>query len=654
MNFISFQNPAALFFLPLAALPLVIHLLWHNKAKVIPFPSIILLRSTHTKTWKRSRLQEWLLLLVRTIILLLLVLLMAGPSVKVDLPPWMAPRETVLAMVIDNSASMSTIEGDSSLLSQARSSALKMVFTLSPDSRVAVICGSQGNKILCGLAGPAEAARQIRSIEQTDLGTDLAGAVLKADDLLFYAGRTGASTLIFSDFRKNCFGGPASLLPVLKATARLSLVPSGREMIGKNLEWRSVKFYSLKKRLIIQGKTARGLKQSLSLVKDGRTVYQTRVGPDSAGYFSASLGWDGRGSSFLECSGDDMPLDDRYYLSSSNNDSINVLLITEGSGILKQAFTALSAAGYQLNIQSRLTPEDIAASDLIVAAGRSLSGIKNGLLEAVNSGKGLLIIPPEKAGIDDYNHLLSSLSPGLRITGISEDPLPGALELGSGDYFQDISTRDLRHISVYKYWRIPARLPALLIIGHKFPGLMMIDQGSGKAGLWLFGTEPGMTDIGFHPAFLALLNQTCRGLVRSADPGYITGQFLSDPDISEPTAPDGKKVPGLADVRGRVKWLLEKAGFYSALKNKLWQTLAVNIPPDESDLTMLEDDGLTRIMGKNQWSRQISPEKIPAGQRGLNNILLFLTGLLLMMELVLRSKLKIFLKKPLTTWWKIW
>jgi len=649
MNFIYFQNPAALFFLPLVALPLVIHLLRHNKARVVPFPSIILLKSTHTKTWKRSRLQEWLLLLVRTIILLLLVLLMAGPSVKASLPSWMAPRETTLALVIDNSASMSTIEGDSSLLSQARSSALKTVSSLSPDSRVAVICGSQGNKILCGLADPAEAARQIRSIEQTDLGTDLAGAVLKADALLANAGRTGASIMIFSDLRKNCFGDAVSPLPALKSTAGINLVQTGQGGAGKNLELRSVKFYSLKKRLIIQGKTAPGLEQSLSLVKDGRIAYQARIRPDSAGYFSTGLGWGGQGQTFMECSRDDMPLDDRYYLPSGTNDSINVLLITEDSGILKQAFTALSVAGYQMKIESQPTPEDITVSDLIVVAGRSLSGINSGLLEAVNNGAGLLIIPPERAVVNDYNSLLSNISPDLRIAGMSEDSLPGALDLGTKEYFQDISSRDLRHISIYKYWRVQTRLPSLLTVGRRHPGLLIVEHESGQAGIWLFGTEPGMTDIGFHPAFLALLNQACEGLLKSADPGYLTGQFLSGADISDLTAPDGKKISGLPDSRGKIKWPLEKAGFYSTLKNKSGQTLAVNIPPEESDLALLEDDELTGIMGKNKWSRQISSEKRPASQRGLNNIFLFLTGLFLMLELVLRSKLKIFLKKPLTT-----
>jgi hypothetical protein len=649
MNFISFQNPAALFFLPLAALPLVIHLLRHNKARVVPFPSIILLRSTHTKTWKRSRLQEWLLLLVRTIILLLLVLLMAGPSLNATLPSWMAPREMTLVLVIDNSASMSAIERDSSDLSQARSSAFNLCSTLSPDSRVAVICGSQGNKILCGLADPAEAARQVRSIEQTELGTDLAGAILKADVLLANAGRTGASIMIFSDLRGNCFGDNGSPLPALKSKAHLNLVSSGREMTGKNLEWRKVKFYSLKKRLIIEGKSAPGLEQSLSLVKDGRMGYQARIKPDSAGYFSAGLGWDGQGQTYLECSPDDMPLDDRYYLPFNTNDSIDVLLITEGSDILKQAFKALSAAGYRLKTENNPSLQDIAASDITVVAGRSLSGLNSGLLEAVRNGAGLLLIPPEKAVISDYNNLLSNLSPDLRIAGISEDSLPKALDLGPREYFQDISSRDLRHISIYKHWRVQTKQLVLLTIGRKFPGLMMIEQGSGKAFLWLFGTEPGMTDIGFHPAFLALLNQTCQGLLRSSDSGYLTGQFLSAADISQLTAPDGKKVSGLPDGRGGIKWPLEKAGFYSALKNKSSQTLAVNIPPDESDLTLLEDDELARIMGKNQWSRRISSEKVPAGQRGLNDILLLLTGLFLMLELVLRSKLKIFLKKPLTT-----
>ncbi|MBU1355206.1 MAG: BatA and WFA domain-containing protein [Candidatus Edwardsbacteria bacterium] len=649
MNFISFQNPAALFFLPLAALPLVIHLLRHNKARVVPFPSIILLRSTHTKTWKRSRLQEWLLLLVRTLILLLLVLLMAGPSVKASLPSWMAPRETTLALVIDNSASMSTIEGDSSLLPQARSSALKLIKSLSPDSRVAVLCGSQGNKILCGLADPAEAARQIRSIEQTDLGTDLAGAVLKADALLANAGRTGASIMIFSDLRKNCFGDAVSPLPALKSTAHLNLVQAGKGGAGKNLEWRNVKFYSLKKRLIIQGKTAPGLEQSLSLVKDGRVAFQSKIKPDSGGYFSGGMGWDGQGQTFMECSRDDMPLDDRYYFPQNTAGNTMVLLISEAGGILQQAFKALSGAGYQLKIESHPTPEAIAASDLIIVAGGAIAGIKSDLLEAVKNGAGLLIIPPERAVVNDYNSLLSNISPDLRITGMSEDSLPGALDLGTKEYFQDISSRDLRHISIYKYWRVPARPSALLTIGRKFPGLVMIDHGSGKAGIWLFGTEPGMTDIGFHPAFLALLNQACEGLLKSADPGYLTGQFLSGADISDLTAPDGKKISGLPDSRGKIKWPLEKAGFYSTLKNKSGQTLAVNIPPEESDLALLEDDELAGIMGKNKWSRQISSEKRPASQRGLNNIFLFLTGLFLMLELVLRSKLKIFLKKPLTT-----
>jgi hypothetical protein len=649
MNFFSFQNPAALFFLPLAALPLVIHLLRQNRARVITFPSVILLRSTRTKTWRRSRLQEWLLLLVRTMILLLLVMLMAGPSVKADLPSWLAPRETTLALVIDNSASMSAIEGDSSLLSQVRSSALKMVSTLSPDSRVSVICGSQGNKILCGLADPAEAARQAASIEQTDLGTDLAGAVLEADAVLENAGRTEASILIFSDLRKNCFGDNASPLPVLKSKAHLDLVVVGPVGPGKNLEWRSVKFYSLKKRLIIQGRAAPGLEQSLSLVKDGRVVYQTRIKPDPDGNFSAGLGWDGRGPGFLECSPDDMPLDDRHYLPSNTKDSTNILLITDGSDILKQAFMALAAAGYRLKIESRPAPEVIAASDLIVAAGRSLSGLNSGLLEALDGGAGLLIIPPEKAGINDYNSLLSGLSPELRITGISQDSLAKTLELGAKEYFQDISSRDLRHISVYKYWRMPASQPALLTIDRQFPGLMMIDQESGKAGLWLFGTEPGMTDVGFHPAFLALLNQTCRGLIRSADAGYLTGHFITAPGITKLTGPDGKKISGLPDGRGRIKWPLEQAGFYGALINRSGQTLAVNIPPSESDLTQLEEDGLVSILGKNKWSRQIYPEKWPAGQRGLTTILLLLTGLFLMLELALRSKLKIFLKKPLTT-----
>jgi len=650
MNLISFQNPAALLFLPLAALPAVIHLFRHNRAKVIPFPSVILLRSTLTRTWRRSRLQEWLLLITRTIILLLLVLLMAGPSANIVLPAWLAPHRMSLGLVIDDSASMSVIEGDSSLLSRARTEAIKLVSGLDPASRVVVIGGSQGNEIICGLSTPAEAVKSLLSVDQTALGTDLSGGVLKADVLLSNAGANSAEIFVFSDLCRNCFGGRKDPLPALRSKAAITMFKTERKDPGKNLEWRNVKYYPLKKRLIIQGKTAQQVQ--ISLIRDGQVVYQTNIVPDSTGDFSAGLGWDGAGRCFLECSDDDMPLDDRFYLPSGIGGSIRVLLIAEEEGVLFRAFSALASADYRFRFASHPDTRDIAASDLVVVAGRNLYDLTSALAEAVKNGTGLLIMPPEKANMADYNRLLAGLTPDLRIEGMAaKEPLPAAawsIEFGPESYFQDISSRDLRHISVYKYWQIKPAKPALLTVGLTAPGLLTVDRGKGKAAIWLFGVESGMTDIGFHPAFLAVLNQLCHGLTRSGNGGYTTGQLLSSPGLSGLKSPQGVKVTGLSGSNG-IEWPLKETGFYTADKNGLAVSLAVNIPPDESDLSFLSEDQLKNIMKNATWKRQNSLGLRLVGRSDLRNLLLLLTGLFLMLELVLRSKLKIFLKNPLTT-----
>jgi hypothetical protein len=648
MSWIIFQNPSALFFVPLAALPLVIHLFRHHKAKVLPFPSIILLKSTHTRTWQRSRLQEWLLLLTRMILLLLLVLLTARPSANFSLPGWLAARQASLVMIIDNSASMSTIKGDSSLMAMAKASSAKFVSGLDSESRVAVICGSKGNELLCGLSSPKGAADRIKSMEQTTLGTDLAGAVIKADEILSSAGGGASSVVIYSDFRKNSFNNTGISLPELRSTVQLNLVETALERPGKNLEWRSVRFYPLKKRLIIQGKT--GQETEVELLTEGKILLRSKIRPDTAGNFSTSLYWEGFQKCFLECSKDDMPLDDRYYLPSGKNENVSVLLSAEESGILTKAFAALSAAGYKLTLKDNPNATDIFGSDLIVVAGKRISGIGRTILAAVNKGAGLLVIPPENALAEDYNKLLSGLSPDLVISGISSKQAgkkAQGLEFGTERLFSDISSRDLRHINVYKYWQTNSKKPALLTIGNKDKGLLMVDYGEGKAAIWLFGTESGMTDAGFHPVFLTAINQVCQNILRTDAEAYQTGQYLTG--YSKLTGPSGKKALGIAGEQGGIKWLLSDAGHYVGSKGISDLQIAANIPAEESNLLPLEEKEIKQIMGKNKWNFGKTAIKQPIGITNMNNIFFILIGLFLMLELALRSKLKIFLKNPLTT-----
>lgn len=650
MSLISFQNPSALFLLPLAALPLIIHLFRRDKAKVIPFPSVILLASTRTHTWKRSRLQELLLLAARTIIILLLVLLLAGPLVNNILPSWMAARRAAAVIIIDDSASMSTTNNGKSFLTEAREKATELISGLDPDSKVAVISGSIGNKIICGSEEPLRALDKIKSVGQTDFETDLSGAIIKADAILDQAKLSGATITVYSDFRRNCFGSAVLPLPAMKSKSLVEFIkPSGEEP-RNNLMWRDVEYYPLKKRIVVQGRASR--QTDVSLIVNGRMVYRSRVNPDTIGNFSIGMGWDGTGQAFLECAPDDMPLDDRYYLPSGMTDSVSVLLISQKGDIIFRAFSALFQAGYRIKKTKLPDRNEIDKCDLAVVQTDKIAGILNDLIEAVENGKGLLIIPPEGADKGEYNLLLSRLSRDLTLTGLKEGQADSTgswgISFGPGHRFEDLSSRDLRHISVRKYWQIKSGLPAEMTINSGMPALLTIGYAKGRAAIWLYGTEPEMTDIGFHPAFLTILNQVCRQLVGPQINGLYAGQNLNMSGLSALISPIGERLKPSPEGSS---WPLERTGFYKVVNNTTIYHLGVNMSPEESDLSPVGEKEMEKAMQNNNWSRQ--SRGIGSVISDLKNILIVLLSLFLLLELVLRSKLKIFLKNPLTTRWKI-
>ena len=75
----NFSNPTALYFLPLALIPLLIHLLGKRTRRRVKFPWIELLKKASTEGRRRRTPFEIILLILRTLLLLLLILAFANP-----------------------------------------------------------------------------------------------------------------------------------------------------------------------------------------------------------------------------------------------------------------------------------------------------------------------------------------------------------------------------------------------------------------------------------------------------------------------------------------------------------------------------------------------------------------------------------------------
>jgi hypothetical protein len=108
MPILSFLNPGFLWALPVASIPVLLHLLSRRKLPEVPFPTTAFLRALEPREIRRIRLREILLLVLRTLALLLLVFAFARPA----LTPANAVTHAAVAvgLLLDDSESMAAIE----------------------------------------------------------------------------------------------------------------------------------------------------------------------------------------------------------------------------------------------------------------------------------------------------------------------------------------------------------------------------------------------------------------------------------------------------------------------------------------------------------------------------------------------------------------
>ncbi|MAJ45368.1 MAG: hypothetical protein CMF96_11590 [Candidatus Marinimicrobia bacterium] len=109
----TFLSPFFLFLLPLISIPTLIHLWNKYRVKEIEFSTIIFLKILESKSIKKVKLVEILLLFIRTLIILLLIFFISRPIIKGQFADWVNnPESTVTAIIIDDSFSMNGIRFD--------------------------------------------------------------------------------------------------------------------------------------------------------------------------------------------------------------------------------------------------------------------------------------------------------------------------------------------------------------------------------------------------------------------------------------------------------------------------------------------------------------------------------------------------------------
>jgi hypothetical protein len=158
----QFLFTAALWALPLAALPLLLHLLFRQKAPVIPFSTLRFIRSSLQQNATRRKIQRWLLLLCRALLMALLIWALAQPARKLTAGLLGGGDSTAAAIVVDTSYSMQLQDQQRSLLQIADDSVQDLLRTELRDAQVAIFRSN---------SRPAAASPACRGVSRRQLGT---------------------------------------------------------------------------------------------------------------------------------------------------------------------------------------------------------------------------------------------------------------------------------------------------------------------------------------------------------------------------------------------------------------------------------------------------------------------------------------------------
>ena len=456
----TFLNPLVLFGLVAAAIPLIIHLFNFRRPKRVDFSSLEFLKELQKTTMQRVRIKQWLLLLLRTLAIACLILAFARPTLTGNLAGTLGGRaNSSIALVLDNSLSMTLRDANGAYLEQARAVAAGLIDQTEPGDEVFVLTPAASTN-----ATPAAYKNRSPALDAVADVTAEPGAVSTTRTLARAAALLDADAAhlnkeiyLLSDLQRS------TLLDTLAADApddvRVIVLPVG-EREHANVAVTDLRVAS---RIIEVGQPAR-VEATLvnygteriegyvaSLYLEGERVAQATAdlepGVSTEAAFAVTPQRRGWLAGMVQIEDDAFEYDNLRYFALHVPER-RKLLVVRGAGqrtdFVELALSSQLTRGrvtveLETIDESALAATALGAYDAVVLVGpRDLSsGEVAAVVRYVESGGGLLFFPSESARAPDYNALLGGLGGG-RFSGFSG-------VLGSGQVIATFDRVDLEH-----------------------------------------------------------------------------------------------------------------------------------------------------------------------------------------------------------------
>jgi len=200
----GFANPLILWGLAAASLPILLHLLNRRRYREQSWAAMRFLLAAIRKNQRRIRLEHWLLLAVRTLLVVCLVLAMAQPFLESIGPvPLLASRRTHRVVVVDASMSMNYATAERSRFRRAIDYADAYIRGARGGDAISLVTLADPPRVVIGAPSPnhEEVLQELRDLRPTDGRADLSASVSKLLEVLESSSLPQSEVLFLTDLQ---------------------------------------------------------------------------------------------------------------------------------------------------------------------------------------------------------------------------------------------------------------------------------------------------------------------------------------------------------------------------------------------------------------------------------------------------------------------
>lgn len=485
----GFGSPWILWALAAIAVPIIIHLFYFRRYKKVYFSDITFLKEAIVEQKRTGRLKNILILLSRILAVIFLVLAFALPFLG-DKKTATSPSDK-LVIYIDNTFSMSQLKDNRTLLDEVKWKALALLEQLDAQRQVMILTNDLESSNL-SFYSPAEAKKILENISFSSTSLSVENWNMSVAQLMKDLHEKNIHIYYFSDFQTNALPQKwdslfvsSTLIPIQNKSNNnisidsISLIDPvfHRDAVNQLL----VKINNQGPEISTQIQmSAQG---EVVAVKDIQLPANQSV-IDTFSLNATSNGWQ-KGQIMLQDGG--IAFDNNLYFAVDASVQNKVLLIEEITSP-KNIFQVFQSD--KSFVTQRQNPSSATISDnyslIVLNQVRQIStAFENQLLEFVQNGGNLYLIPDDKNATSAYNSLLSKLSVGQYSE--RRQQMASVMEMNEQDPIVSIAfekfPKNLDLPKVQSFWTISSsfEVPEINILkfdnGRPFIQKYIVDKG---------------------------------------------------------------------------------------------------------------------------------------------------------------------------------